>query len=232
LLLHLRRQARKVGGRVDLLVGNHELALARGDSSISDVAQPLELGAELASAIRGGRLHAARAYRQYLITHAGVNPELMTQLVREVRTTYSKRVTVASLARYLNHRLKLAFKDGDFSHPMFAIGQARGGFAASGGIFWADFEFEHNCIARHPRVWQVFGHSPPVGNQPFRVSPDQRRLTIDVGICAHYGGYHAYVRLLPDRVVGIHCTDSLAEEDLLACVAEPPSSDANDLKVD
>ena len=83
LLLKLRREARRAGGSVDLLVGNHELALARGDYSISDQPNPETLGAQLANLIRMGRLQAARAYRQYLITHAGINTQWRRHLVSE-----------------------------------------------------------------------------------------------------------------------------------------------------
>ncbi len=220
LLLRLRREARRAGGCVDLLVGNHELALACGDYSISDIPDPEALGTQLAKLIRMGRLQAARAYRQYLMTHAGINPELMRQLVSELRRKSSQRVTVAALARYLNQELKSAFLKDDFTHPMFHVGQSRGGSHRSGGIFWADFEFEHDTIARHPEVWQVFGHTPPNGGEPFRVSPDARRVNIDVGICGRYGGYRAYVKVLPDRIVGIHCDRPAFEEDLLATAEE------------
>ncbi len=221
LLLDLRRQAYRAGGRVDLLVGNHELALACGDYSISDVPQPEALSKTLAQAIRGGRLQAARSYRQYLMTHAGVNPQLMLRLIGEVRREYGRRVTVASLARYLNQQLKLAFATGDFRHPMFHVGVSRGGSHDLGGIFWADFDFDHDQVRRHPRVWQIFGHTPPKGRDPFRVTPDERRVNIDVGICGHYGGYHAYVKLLPDRIVGIHCQSAAFAEDILAAITVP-----------
>lgn len=221
LLLRLRREARQAGGSVDLLVGNHELALARGDDSISDVANPDALGERLAKLIRVGRLRAAHAYRQYLITHAGVNPYLMRYLLSELRTASKRRVTVAAIARHLNLELKAAFVNDDFSHPMFHVGPARGGQHPTGGVFWADFEFEHDTVAKHPEVWQIFGHTPPNGKKPFRVSPDRRRVNIDVGICGGYGGYRAYVRVLPDRIVGIHCGEHHFEEDILASNEEP-----------
>ncbi len=221
LLLKLRRKARRAGGCVDLLVGNHELALATGDYSYSDVANPQAMGEQLAKHVRAGRLHAARAYRQYLMTHAGVNPDLMKYLICELRRQSRRRVTVAALARYLNQELKAAFISNDFSHPMFHVGPSRGGRHPAGGIFWADFEFEHDTVARHPEVWQIFGHTPPNGSTPFRVSPDARRVNIDVGICGRYGGYRAYVKVLPERIVGIHCDHSHFEEDILATIEEP-----------
>ena len=36
--------------------------------------------------------------------------------------------------------LRAAVESGDFSHPIFAVGEARGGAHDTGGIFWADFE--------------------------------------------------------------------------------------------
>ena len=220
LLLNLRREARRAGGCVDLLVGNHELALAQGDYSISDMSKPEALGAQLAKLIRMGRLQAARAYRQYLMTHAGVSTELMRYLIVELRKKSQSRITVAALARHLNQALKAAFLKDDFSHPIFHVGPARGGSHSRGGVFWADFDFDHDTVTRHPEVWQIFGHTPPNGGAPFRVSPDARRINIDVGICGRYGGYRAYVKVLPDRIVGIHCDESQFEEEILAASEE------------
>lgn len=222
LLLKLRLQARKAGGRVDLLVGNHELALARGDHSISDVANPAALGEALQRAVRCGRVVAARAYRHYLITHAGVNPSLIRILIAEARQQSGRRVTVAAVARHLNQKLKHAFVSGDFSHPMFHVGQSRGGRHERGGVFWADFDFEHDANWRHPRIWQIFGHTPPTDSgEQFRVCPDSKRVNIDVGICETYGGYLAYVKLLPDRIVGVHCGDAAFEEEILVSTEIP-----------
>ncbi len=221
LLLNLRREARRAGGCVDLLVGNHELALAQGDYSISDMSKPEALGAQLAKLIRMGRLQAARAYRQYLMTHAGVSTELMRYLIVELRKKSQSRITVAALARHLNQALKAAFLKDDFSHPIFHVGPARGGSHSRGGVFWADFDFDHDTVTRHPEVWQIFGHTPPNGGAPFRVSLDARRINIDVGICGRYGGYRAYVKVLPDRIVGIHCDEAQFEEEILAAIEEP-----------
>ncbi len=222
LMLKLRREARRAGGCVDLLVGNHELALAQGDYSISDFPKPEALGKQLAKLIRMGRFQAARAYRQYLMTHAGVSTELMRYLIAELRKKSEHRITVAALARHLNQELKAAFLKDDFSHPMFHVGPARGGNHSRGGVFWADFDFDHDTVSRHPEIWQIFGHTPPSnGGAPFRVSPDARRINIDVGICGRYGGYRAYVKVLPDRIVGIHCGESQFEEEILAAVEEP-----------
>ena len=221
LLLKLRREARRAGGCVDLLVGNHELALAQGDYSISDLPKPEALGKQLAKLIRMGRLQAARAYRQYLMTHAGVSTELMRYLIAELREKSHRRITVAALVRHLNQELKAAFLKDDFSHPIFDVGPARGGSHSRGGVFWADFDFDHDTVSRHPEVWQIFGHTPPNGGAPFRVSPDARRINIDVGICGRYGGYRAYVKVLPDRIVGIHCDESQFEEEILTAIEEP-----------
>ena len=145
----------------------------------------------------------------------------MRRLISELRRRSQQRVTVAALARRLNQELKAAFDNNDFSHPMFHVGPARGGDHPSGGIFWADFEFEHDTVARHPEVWQIFGHTPPNGGAPFRVSPDARRVNIDVGICGRYGGYRAYVKVHPDRIVGIHCGETYFEEEILAAIEQP-----------
>ena len=222
LLLKLRREARRAGGSVDLLVGNHELAIAQGDYSISDLPKPEAVGKQLAKLIRMGRLQAARAYRQYLMTHAGVSTELMRFLITELHRKSQRRITVAALARHLKQELKAAFLKDDFSHPMFHVGPARGGSHSRGGVFWADLDFDHDTVTRHPEIWQIFGHTPPSnGSAPFRVSPDARRINIDVGICGRYGSYRAYVKVLPDRIVGIHCDETQFEEEILAAIEEP-----------
>lgn len=221
LLLRLRRQAARAGGAVDLLVGNHELTLARGDGSISDVSDPKALGEKLAKLIAQGCLQAARSYRQYLMTHAGLSAQLVRGLIAEVRRTTSQRVTVAALARHLNQQLKAAFLSNDFSHPMFHVGTSRGGRHEQGGIFWADFDHEHAAGRQRQNIWQVFGHTPPRNGTPLRVAPDQKCINVDVGICSRYGGYRAYVKLLPDRVVGIHCGDSESQEEVLVSMQEP-----------
>ena len=69
------------------------------------------------------------------MTHAGVNPQLMIGLISEVRRESRRRVTVASIARYLNQQLKQAFLNlilnalqavGDFGRIRITT-QAQGG---------------------------------------------------------------------------------------------------------
>ncbi len=222
LLASLREQARSAGGRVDLLVGNHELALVAGDLSMTDVPDAESLAQQLRQSILRGRMHAARAYHHYLITHAGVCPSLMGRLISEICTEPEAQTTVAAIARHLNRILRLAVEHHDYTHPIFHCGPARGGDDASGGIFWADFDAEQGVVASPLRVWQVFGHTPPFGNDaPFRVLPDYRCVNVDVGLGEHYGGYLGYARLTPSRVLGMHCDPDGVHEELL--VATPRS---------
>ena len=131
---------------------------------------------------------------------------MLKQLVAEVRAKFSHgRVTVAAVARHINQTVRQAVEAEDYSHPVFDIGPARGGPHAGGGIFWADFDAEHREPVRHPRLWQVFGHSPPVNShdKPFRVTSDRQRINVDIGICEHYGGNLGFLELERNEVVGV-----------------------------
>lgn len=217
MLTALREQARPVGGRVDLLVGNHELALVSGDLSMTNVADAESLAQQLRQSIVRGRMHAARAYHHYLITHAGVCPSLMGRLIHELCAEPGAPTTVAAIARHLNRILREAVAHHDYSHPIFHCGPARGGADASGGIFWADFDAEQGVEISPLRVWQVFGHTPPFrGQTPFRVLPEFRCINVDVGMAEHYGGYLGYARLLRGRVLGMHCDADGVHEEVLA----------------
>jgi hypothetical protein len=213
LLLGLRGPARRASGRVDVLMGNHELALVRGDYGMADVAEPWMLAAALKRAVVSGRVVAARAYRQYLITHAGVHDELLSLTIDDIITHTGRLPTVAGVARYLNLMLKQAVKADDFSHPMFNVGIARGGIHAFGGVFWSDYAEQCFGVSPQPHLWQVFGHTPPqMPTDPaFRVAEDARRLNLDVGMSAYYGGRPAYARLKTNEIQCICCDDGAVQ---------------------
>ncbi len=225
LLMQLRREAHRAAGGVDILVGNHELALVQGEYGYSNVENPRQLAERLKREILSGRLVAARAYRHYLMTHAGICPELMQELVEVVGAKTDWRVTVAGIARHLNILLKQAVRSGDFSHSIFRVGWFRGGTHPYGGIFWADFRSDHTRHSTWPNIWQVFGHTPPFGDDPaFRISTDEKRINIDVGICGLYGGRLAYVKLETDRVVGFLNGETGFQEQTLCTI--PPTEQA------
>jgi hypothetical protein len=206
-LLHrLRLEARREGGGVDLLLGNHEMALIQGELWMSDDPNPLDMAERLRRELRRGQWVAARAMHRYLITHAGVCSKLLETLIHEIRAKADQhRVTVAAIARHLNELVEYAVSTNDYSHAIFGVGPSRGGPHTHGGIFWADFDDEHSQPARGLRIWQVFGHTPPLRTkgQLFRMTADRMRINADIGICEVYGGNLGYLELERDQVIGV-----------------------------
>ncbi len=87
-------------------------------------------------------------------------------------------------------------ESGDFSDPIFKVGEARGGDHATGGIFWSDFDVEMLAPARAPRIHQVLGHTPEgYEGARFRRTSDGRRINIDIGIADQYGGNLGYLEI-------------------------------------
>ncbi|MGZ6564621.1 MAG: metallophosphoesterase [Solirubrobacteraceae bacterium] len=162
--------ARLAATAVDVvLAGNHELRM---------LSEPAGGGrAALATLAASGWPHAAFACGDWLVTHAGVHPELARGL-----PTVATECAAEINDRW--HRRGL----GNGVDPLFDWrGPARGGQAPCGGIFWA-----------HPAEWrkatkkaswgQVSGHVPQP--QP-RLLPG-RRWAIDLG--ARGGRLAALVR--------------------------------------
>jgi hypothetical protein len=139
------------------LAGNHEVRmLADGGSDHAPA---------LATLATRGWPHAAAELGGWLVTHAGVHPELTHGLPRDA----------GDCAREINdqwHRRA----SGRVTHPLFDwVGPGRGGIAPYGGIFWGDAS-EWPPHGRTP--WgQVCGHVPQP--QP-RLLPGPRWL-IDLG---------------------------------------------------
>jgi len=188
-LLALKEEARQARGDVSLLIGNHELALLEGLLQFTriDPQRLMSLISGLREGIIEGDLHAACFSDGYLITHAGLHPEILKAC------EFSPKIQAdpEKIAATLNIILRVSVESGDFSHPIFNVGTARGGPHGTGGIFWEDARhlFESGGI---DGIKQVFGHTPC----KYIASSDDRRLTnIDVGLAEYYGGGRAYVRI-------------------------------------
>jgi len=162
--------ARLAATAVDVvLAGNHELQMLGEPAGGSRAA--------LATLAASGWPHAAFAFRDWLVTHAGVHPDLArglppvaTECAAEINDRWHRR------------------GPGDDVDPLFDWrGPARGGHAPCGGIFWS-----------HPAEWgrtpkkapwgQVTGHVP----QPEPRRLPGRRWAIDLG--ARGGRLAALVR--------------------------------------
>jgi hypothetical protein len=108
------------------------------------------------------RFSAALAVDDWLLTHAGVAPQLMKTMPSEVITG-----GIEAVANWLNkefdRQLQIPVQDivrtPRFGYgPLFQIPVCRGGQHQYGGIFWFDQEGEQSQPAP---VWpQIFGHSP------------------------------------------------------------------------
>lgn len=198
-LADLQLRARKGKGRVVRLLGNHELALLEGYFDFADFPDPAALAERLRADVLEGRVEAAYAHAGWLFTHAGLHYNLLVKLRAEMTVGEGKprRFTPTRLAAELNRRLRAGVEAGDYSDPIFAVGEARGGAHDTGGIFWADFEHEMDTPRRAPRFHQVFGHTPEgyVGAK-FRRTDDGRRINIDIGIAEDYGGNLGYLEIL------------------------------------
>ncbi|HUO73393.1 MAG TPA: metallophosphoesterase [Solirubrobacteraceae bacterium] len=161
--------ARLAASAVDVvLAGNHEVRILGEPGCVH--------GAALATLAVRGWPHAAACCGEWLVTHAGVHPELARGLSPQA----------AECAEEINdrwHRRGPAER-GD---PLFDwVGPARGGDAPHGGIFWT-----------HPVEWgaglkspwgQIVGHVP----QPKPRLLPGRRWAIDLG--ARDGRVAALVR--------------------------------------
>jgi hypothetical protein len=199
-LADLQSRARKGTGRVVRLLGNHEVALLEGYYELTDIPEPERLAERIRRDAMESRVQAAFARGGWLFTHAGVHMNLLRRLRGELAGGADgprRRFSLPRLAAHLNQRFRDAVARNEFSHPIFAVGRARGGESDTGGIFWADFDDELSAPPRAPRIRQVFGHTPEgYKGARFRKTSDGRRINIDIGIVEDYGGNLGYLEIV------------------------------------
>jgi hypothetical protein len=152
------RTARVAVDRLDVVVaGNHEVAMFGADGSPH--------GASLSTLAARGWPQAAAEVGGWVVTHAGVHPELSHGLPRTATEC------VAEINDLWNRRSRTHLGD-----PLFDwVGPGRGGVSPYGGVFWrSDSEWPPGATT----PWgQICGHAP----QPRpRLLPGPRWL-IDVG---------------------------------------------------
>jgi hypothetical protein len=155
------------------LVGNHEWRL---------LTEPGDHGAALATLAAHGWPHAAAACGDWLVTHAGVHPDLADGL----------SANAADSADEINHRWQRT-RHRRARDPLFAwVGPARGGPDPCGGIIWMHSD---EWPADRVTPWgQIAGHVPQ--RQP-RMLPGPR-WAIDTG--ARNGRLAAVVRRRGDEI--------------------------------
>ncbi len=226
-LAGIQVRARKGKGKVVRLLGNHEVALLEGYFDLADFPEPEKLAERIRQDVLDGRVQAAFAHAGWLFTHAGVHYNLLQQLRAEMQGSGEtpRRFTPRRLAAHLNGRFRAAVTAADYSDPIFAVGLARGGDDATGGIFWADYDEELMAPARAPRIHQVFGHTPEgYEGARFRQTSDGRRINIDIGIAEDYGGNLGYLEIRGREAIAHYLTEGGDETESLgsAPLARPP----------
>ena len=204
-LSKLQFQAKKKGGKLVRLLGNHELEILKGYFTDTNISNPSELASKMKQEILEGKLQLAFATKKRLFIHAGLRSAMRNILVEEISKKPSieerEKITIKHLANHLNDILVKAVQSSDFSHPIFQIGESRGGKHEIGGVLWEDFSAMTNST--HARdVPQVIGHTPPThrGDPPIRTDCSKRLITIDAGLCKEYGGQNAFIKFHKNNI--------------------------------
>ena len=229
-LADLQGRAAKGRGRVVRLLGNHEVSLLEGDFQFADFPAPDALARRIRRDVLEGRVQAAYAHAGWLFTHAGLHCDLLLKLQADLRREApGRRFSLPRLAERINRALRAAVETGDFSDPIFSVGEARGGDRRRGGIFWADYDEEMSAPARVPRIHQVFGHTPEgrTGAR-FRRTSDGRRINIDIGIADDYGGNLGYLEIQGREAIAHYLAGENEETESLGSAprARPPRREA------
>lgn len=214
-LADLQVRARKGRGMVVRLLGNHEVSLLEGYYDLANFPEPEKLAERIREDALEGKVQAAFVHGGWLFTHAGLHYNLLTKLRAEMKVAEGKprRFTPRRLASHLNAQLLHAVRTNDFTHPIFAVGKARGGDQTTGGIFWADFDEELEAPRRAPLFHQVFAHTPEgYEGARYRRTEDGRRINIDIGIAEEYGGNLGYLEILGTEAIAHYLTDEGDEE--------------------
>lgn len=188
----LQEEAKKDGGKVVRLVGNHELEILRKNYSITSLPyfQIESFRNKLIKQIKDGTLQVAYAVKGYLITHAGICNDLYEIFKQEL-----PKITLTALAAHINKIFKQAVLEHNYSHPIFNISFMRGGDAKYGGIFWEDLRF---LLANYKEVpfKQILGHTRILQN--FRTK-DGKITAIDIGLLKVLEGDYSYPVINKDK---------------------------------
>jgi hypothetical protein len=140
-LNRLSTEAQATGGRVERVLGNHELAYISkdkipGTDSLKDIltdAKRKEIASGIIDDIRSGYVKAAVESNDTLFTHAGVSSGVFPNL---------RNKTAKYAADYLNKQLLKAAESNNYRSKMFAKGRVEKGHSLrknerdQGGIFW------------------------------------------------------------------------------------------------
>lgn len=131
-----------------LLWGNHDIHYLPNPPWICSgfqAAMAPGFSAIFNEALKCGRMKASHAAGDWLCTHAGVHPDLVTQ-----------KMGTQEGATLLNHLFARQLQAG--SGPLLNISPARGGTSPFGGIFWFD-PFREKVEPSDLVGKQLFGHT-------------------------------------------------------------------------
>ncbi|MCK4851490.1 MAG: metallophosphoesterase, partial [Candidatus Omnitrophica bacterium] len=218
LLRKLQEQARKEGGNVVRLLGNHELMFMQGIMGDTDMLgvwfysggdklmqelrdrgeDPDAFLRDLHSDIRAGDIVAAYTVGGRIFVHGGVTEHI------------SAGRTVEEVKDDLNQRLKHALEKGDLSEveynengeivegdEIFNMGKTRGGPGLP-GIFWTDYN-DLLMNEKELELKQVVGHTPEEEKKEeeseVRISPGKKLINVDIGHAREYGGNRGYFEM-------------------------------------
>ncbi len=181
----LQAEAKKAGGKIIRLIGNHELELLKKNYYITSLPyfQVEEFRNKLINQIKEGSLQAAYYSNGFVITHAGICNSLYDVFTSEVND-----ITPAKLVKHINYIFKKSVLEQNFSHPIFNISFFRGGDSLYGGIFWEDLR---SLMQNYDRVpfKQILGHTRIKEN--FKTK-DGKITEIDIGLKKVLEGRYSY----------------------------------------
>lgn len=186
----LTKEAKKTGGKVIRLIGNHELEILKRHFAITTLEyEDIEkYYTRLKNNVLASKMLAAYASQGFLFTHAGVSGPLQEVLAKELN---GKKVTPSSMANLINSVFLKSVSEDDFSHPIFNIGRKRGGSKPYGGVFWEDIT-SFLGSGNPYKLKQVFGHTPITEVAQNKTGDT---FAIDVGLFSGYGGRRGYLRI-------------------------------------
>jgi len=195
LLDTLQPLARKAGGMIARLVGNHELEILRKNYFITSLPyyQIEPFRGKLVDGILSGKWVAAYAARGLLVTHAGVCDELFAVLKQEISPA---KPTALKIAAHINKIFKEAADIGRYRHPIFNVSAHRGGSDKFGGIFWEDLSALLDSHAQNPYI-QIVGHTIVKEITP---SEDGKIIAVDVGMHNVFDGTFEYLKIKGKKI--------------------------------
>ncbi len=188
----LQQEAKRSGGKVVRLVGNHELELLKKNYFITSLPyfQIEEYRNKLIKQIKEGSLQAAYYVRGFVITHSGICNNLYEVFKKEI-----PKITPLKLVKHINTLFKKAVLKDNYTHPIFNISYLRGGKNSFGGIFWEDLRYLAQNYSKVP-FKQILGHTRLQENFE---TEDGKIIEIDIGLNKVLDGTYSYPVINKDK---------------------------------